>query len=361
MKITIISANNISDEFLSSIAELNDKINICVYDFNVNKAIKLNNVVFEDDLNKSLSEADIVINMLAKKELSEEFISGLTDKYKVKMQNASVALSLIDGFALKVQIDTLAKALLNVNNKKVNVINACEPIDLVTSYLFKAFGIESYGISLKSKNLLSTLFESIDLKEYKDKAKGIMCGVENNLWLAELIDDKGNDIYLKAREKVKDIPLTLSRNDLTRNGLASLKFYGYYHSANVSKQNEQDVVKDLINALLSEEEKTLYLNIINNNLINGLDSEMCVEAPFQVSKKGFNAVTVALPIQCILALNDYASCIIVAAKALATESKDIFKRTIKLDPYLSSKLTLEELEDLSNNLISSIKQLDVLK
>jgi len=61
---------------------------------------------------------------------------------------------------------------------------------------------------------------------------------------------------------------------------------------------------------------------------------------------------VDMPLQCSLAITDYASTQALIVKTLINKSKETFNRTIKLDPYLKSILTLDELDSLIKDIFS---------
>ena len=145
--------------------------------------------------------------------------------------------------------------------------------------------------------------------------------------------------------------LNITRNDLTGEGLRSLKFYGYYHSANVAAQATAEIIFKLISAYLSAEKTTVYLNAVNDGSINGLDTDAVVEIPFIFTDRKISREKVNLPLPCVLAIDDPAGAVIMTVKTLITKSATIFKRTIKLDPYLAPRLTLAELDDLAEGLL----------
>ncbi len=294
-----------------------------------------------------LQGSSIIVNLIS----GEEANLNVKSAYPADLKKAALTKDTVKCFGIKNDLDRFAGAVKLTGGEAV-IINAGEPADLITLYLYKEHKIMSYGISAKSENLLKTLIDDTGLHEYEGRLTVRMCGIKDNLWLTELTDEKGKDIYPLAREKAKGLDLHVTRNDLTRDGIRSMKFYGYYHSANVPEKEITECVYDALKNLLSAKESVIYFLTANGGKIDGLDDEMCVETPFKVSKHEIKPVPCRLPMQCILALNDYAGALILAAKVLSTKSKTLFKRTVKIDPYLASILALDELEALSEEIIS---------
>ncbi|HQC54516.1 MAG TPA: hypothetical protein PKX91_02195 [Clostridia bacterium] len=337
MKVFVYASKEVKSKIANSLKEVSPEINIVA----------------------EIKDCDIVINLFDEIPVEDE-VFKLSEKYCVDMKKATSLLNLISFTKVKASVDEMAKEIDKIDKKPL-VINATSPIDLVTIYLHKVYGIISYGLSLKGANLVDDFLIKTGLLEYIGKVKSEMAGVNNNLWITDIKTLKGEDLYPKARESVKDLDLRVTRNDLTRDALRCLKFFHYYHSANVESQDNITALKEFISAYIGLEEKRVCLNKINCDSLSDFDSFACVEIPFKVGNKTITAEQVSLPIQCALAINDYISASLVAVKALALESKEIFKRFVKLEPYLMSILTLKELDDLANDVTDIVTSLSVFK
>jgi alpha-galactosidase/6-phospho-beta-glucosidase family protein len=320
-----------------------------VYAFDYDKLAEKNkNVQISKEPETCVKDKDLIINLISYRQSYSKKYQEISEKYGVNIMNALPSLDLIRCFDILGELDKFAEALKKAENK-APVINGGEPIDIITSYLNKAHGITTYGISRKAGVAADTLLSAAGLTKYSGKINYRLAGVMNNLWLLYIQDKKGKDLYPEIKDKFKSLNLNVKRNDLTRDSLKSLKFYGFYHSYDALKERAEDVLLNFIKAF--SEGGEAYFNFINKDSVSGLDGEAVVEAPCTVLKKEIKAEKVELPLQCALAVTDYASAVSVAVKTLIDKDIDNFRRAIKLDPYLKLVLTLKELDNLIDDVL----------
>lgn len=296
-----------------------------------------------------LKGCDVLVNMVGAKKPDIQLIKELDSNLGIESNLAELSLNTVATFGIIGILTKIAAALKEYKPKLV--LNAGYPIDLVTLYLYKAHGITSYGLSAKANNLLQDFLTATKLGKVKD-AKYKAVGRLGSNWIVEVTDSKGQDLYAQARANVADISLDVKRHTLTKDSLRSLKFYGYYHSADTPEESIETACVGVISAIFGEKNSTVYFATINKGELKDFDSEALVELPFDASLGKLAVQKVSLPLPCALALNDYISTLSVAAVALEKKSQTIFKRAIKLDPYLASILSLAELETYSRGLIS---------
>ena len=322
-------------------------------------AKSLKEVSLELNIVADVKDSEIIINLFDDIPIEDE-VFKLSEKYCVDMKKATSLLELIRLTKVKPYLDAMADGIKDLGNKPL-IINSTSPIDLVTLYLCRAYGIVSYGLSLKGANLVDGFLKETGLSEYIGKVNAKAAGVNNNLWITDIRTPDGEDLYPKARESVKDLDLRVTRNDLTRDPLRCMKFFHFFHSVNTESQGKLDALKEFISAYISEEKSRVYLNKINFDSLADFDEFACIEVPCMVGNNDVEAEEVTLPIQCALAINDYISSTLVASKALILESKEIFKRFVKLEPYLMSILTLKELDNLASDVLDIVDSFSVFK
>lgn len=357
MKVCLISKPDHREwrDIIKRLAPLQEKITIHVYapgyEVDNGEIGAAKTPVFYDRLDESLKGADMIINLLGCPEPDYAGYKPLAGKYHIDLHKAKTLGALLSGDEIWREMDRLAAAINDANLQEAVIINAGRMPDIITAYLKKAHHITGYGISRKADQTVDTLLEATSLSAYRGRLTYKLAGVCDHLWVAEIADQDGKDFYPQLREKIKDLDLNITRNDLTGEGLRSLKFYGYYHSANVAAQATAEIIFKLISAYLSAEKTTVYLNAVNDGSINGLDTDAVVEIPFIFTDRKISREKVNLPLPCVLAIDDPAGAVIMTVKTLITKSATIFKRTIKLDPYLAPRLTLAELDDLAEGLL----------
>ncbi len=296
-----------------------------------------------------LKGCDVAVNMVGAKRPNVQLLAELDNNMGIESDLAEISLKTVATFGIIDALTKVATALTEYQPKLV--LNVGYPIDMITLYLYKAHQIVSYGLSTKASNLLQDFLTITKLGKVKD-VKYKAAGRLGSNWIVEVTDSKGQDLYAQARANVADVSLDVKRHALTKDSLRSLKFYGYYHSANTPEENIETACTGAIKAILGTQNSTIYLATINNGHLEDFDKEALVELPFDVALGKVDAQKVSLPLPCALALNDYISTLSVAVVALEKKSQTIFKRAIKLDPYLASILSLAELETYSRGLIS---------
>ncbi len=350
MRVGIYTNNHsVPDDIINSIKSAVKDSQIHVHAHEIKENVN-ENVAVQNSINSLVKDNEIIINMLSYKQSYSTEYRDISARYNIDIFKAENLLKFIRCYDLLPQLDLLSGALKE-NSSEVLIINAGEPVDIITLYLHKAYYIQSYGISRKTGVMVDSLLDRLNLNDYKGKVSYRLAGIENSLWLYEIIDDKNKDLYPEIREKVRDLHLNVKRNDLTRDPLRSLKFYGYYHSYDTVPENEDRVIGEILKAL-SDDKKTVYLNAVNNGSIYGLHNDACCELPFNfVNGKPVRA-KVDLPLQCTLAMTDMASAVALAVKCLNTLDRDIFLRTVKSDPYLASILTLRELQGVAEDILA---------
>jgi len=311
--------------------------------------IAILNLVENPDLS-ILKGCDVALNLIGGKVPDAAALSEIDSQLGIESNLAEISLNTVAVFEIVELLDKVAQAVKEYPPKLM--LNAAYPIDMITLYLHKAHNINSYGISLKANTLLADFLSAVGEK----KIKGIKykaAGRLGNAWIVEVTDSKGRDLYPQARESVADISLDLKRQALTMDSLRSLKFYGYYHSANAPNESIGSACVSTICSIFGKEKSCVYLGTVNNGILQDYDTLALVEIPFICSNGKLKAEKVALPLPCALALNDYISTLSVAVSALQKKSLAIFKRAVKLDPYLASILSLAELEGYARNLVST--------
>ena len=296
----------------------------------------------------ALEGADVVLNLIEASKCSFEDMDELNRKFSLEPQLAEISFNTVAAFNILHLLDRVAESIKK--HKPVFVLNAGYPSDLITLYLNRAHNIKSYSVSLRADRLLDTFLSATGLAHIKD-ASFKAAGRPGNLWITEVCDNKGKDIYPQARKAAAGASLNIYRHSLARDALAALKFYGYYHSGDTPDEDAITACASALAKIYGSEKSVVYLGVINNGAIADFDDNAIVEIACRCGGGGIKMQEAKLPLPCALATNDYISALSVAAEALTKKSQTLFKRTVKLDPYLSSILSLKELEEYARALI----------
>jgi hypothetical protein len=292
------------------------------------------------------SEADLIFVFYREEEYSLPHcgIPGFEEK-KAKMIRA-----ILNMVCYARDLDALAEEYKK-SVRPASVVHMGAYADLAVAYLHKKHNILSYALAPEYPSISAALAEDTGIGVCSIKA----AGVNDMLWVYEAKDSAGKDLLPALRGAAKEEKLDVSRFALTLEPKKSLAFYGYYHSAKVQKKDSASEAARLAEALASPSPAVIPLYAVNKEYIYGLD-EVPVCVPCTVSSGGILPGKVELPLQCVLASNDYAGALLTAASALSKRSVHVFKRAIKLDPYIASLLTLDEAESLAENILKSNKE-----
>jgi len=111
---------------------------------------------------------------------------------------------------------------------------------------------------------------------------------------------------------------------------------------------------DIINSVENNIQFRANLNVINNNLINNLPKDSCVEVPCCIDSEGIHPCYVgSLPEQCAALNRTNINVQEVLARAVIEKKKEYIYQAVKLDPLTSSLLTLSEIDEMVNELIQA--------
>lgn len=353
MKFAVVSENNtlLVREVTEELNKAHKDITLSVYAPNADVQDKAFKGILSDNLSECIKNSDVIINLIGIRQTFSSDYQQLNDKYNIDIFNAKSSMEMIRCFDILSCLDSFADALSKSKSKAL-ILNAGEPSDIITGYLYKEHNITSYGVSRKTENVIDNLLSEAGMDKLKGKLNYKMSGLNNMLWITEMKDKKGKDVYPSVKDKFADIEMNVRRIDLLQDGARSLKFFGYYHSGGIQPEDIFCALMRIINIIVSGEKAEIYLNAINSKSIRELDSEAVVLIPFTLEGISLTREDVEMPLICVLASADYASAVSLAVKTLSMHSAEIFRRTIKLDPYLASLLTLKELSALADEIIA---------
>lgn len=295
-----------------------------------------------------LKIADLVITLFLSKPM--QIAQPASAAYPFVGSKATVINDMLTFIPCIQGCDSLAEVYLQ-SKSSAPIFNAGVLPDFTVSYLYKKYGIASLGIAADTSSLIDTLVSQTQVNGIGSGVSFAGAGLGRTLWITDIKDITGKDIYPLFRAAASQEPLDVPRFELSLHPLKSLRLWGYYHSAAVGLPNSTEAAAALAAALSSDNPTTVYLTTVNKAYVYGAPDDAPAILPCTVSAKGITPAAAALPLQCVLASNDYIGALLTAVNALANKSVTLFKRAVKLDPYTASILALDEAETLADSVL----------
>ena len=110
----------------------------------------------------------------------------------------------------------------------------------------------------------------------------------------------------------------------------------------------------IIDAIVNNNEFTVYGNVMNNGLIENLPSNCCVEVPCIVNDKGFYPQKIGrLPEQLSALMRTNINVQILTAEAALTKKREHIYHAAMLDPLTASHLSIDEIYALTDEMLEA--------
>ncbi len=283
-------------------------------------------------------------------------------------------------------------------------LNYTNPMAILTGYMQRYTKIKTVGLCHSVQVCAGTILNELDMKEYVDKVRTKIAGINHMAWLLEIEDENGNDLYPEIRRRAKKKNATEKHNDMVR--FEYINRLGYYctesseHNAEynpffikskypelIEKYNipldeyprrciEQiekwsELSKTLLNEAPSHERSLEYAsyilesivtgnpyriggNVLNKNLITNLPQKACVEVPCLVDKNGISPCYVGeLPTQLAAMNTTNINTQLLTIEAAVTRKKDKIYQAAMLEPHTAAELSIDDIVSLCNDLIAA--------
>ena len=112
----------------------------------------------------------------------------------------------------------------------------------------------------------------------------------------------------------------------------------------------------IMDAVSNNKSITINANVMNNNLINNLPSNSCVEVPCLINSDGFNPQKVGnLPEQLSALMRTNINVQILTAEAATTMKREYIYHAAMLDPLVAANLSIDEIYSMTDELIDAHK------
>ena len=110
----------------------------------------------------------------------------------------------------------------------------------------------------------------------------------------------------------------------------------------------------IMDAISNNNSTTVYGNVMNDNLINNLPDNCCVEVPCLVDNKGFHPQEIGnLPEHLAALMRTNINVQILTAQAALTNKKEHIYHAAMLDPLTAANLSIDEIHDMTDEMIEA--------
>lgn len=286
-------------------------------------------------------------------------------------------------------------------------LNYTNPMAMVTGYMQRYTKIKTVGLCHSVQGCSKWLLKKLNMEDKLEGRSELIAGINHMAWLLELRDKDGNDLYPEIRKRAKEKNEKEKHDDMVR--FDYIDKLGYYctesseHNAEYNQyyikskypelidkfnipldeyprrcvnqidgweKEKNDILKDgkitherseeygsyIMEAMVTGKPYKIGGNVINDNLIDNLPREACVEVPCLVDNYGITPCHVgSLPIQ-LAAMNStniYAQLLTIEA-AVTHEKKYIYQAAM-MDPHTSSELSVDDIYSLVDDLLEAHK------
>jgi alpha-galactosidase len=119
-------------------------------------------------------------------------------------------------------------------------------------------------------------------------------------------------------------------------------------------ERNDELASQFIRALEAGTDVELYGNVRNDDLIEGLPDDACVEVPVQASNGGVRPTRIgAIPPQCLALNRTFLNVVELTVRAAIEGSRDLVYQAALLDPNTAATLTVGQVLDMVDDLIQA--------
>ena len=119
-------------------------------------------------------------------------------------------------------------------------------------------------------------------------------------------------------------------------------------------QRSNEYASYIIDAMVNNNETLINANIMNENLIDNLPLNCCVEVPCVINSDGFKPQkTGKLPEQLVALMRTNINVQILTAEAALTKKREHIYHAAMLDPLTAANLTIDEIYSMTNKMIEA--------
>lgn len=122
-------------------------------------------------------------------------------------------------------------------------------------------------------------------------------------------------------------------------------------------ERSQEYASLIIHSMVTGEQRAIYGNVRNRELITNLPADACVEVPCLVDRAGVQPTIVGdLPAQCAALDRTFLNVVELAVRAALEERRDHVLQAVALDPNAGATLSLEQMRAMVDELLAAHRE-----
>lgn len=284
-------------------------------------------------------------------------------------------------------------------------LNYTNPMAMLTGYMQRYTKIKTVGLCHSVQGCSRELLKKLGMEDKIDGRKELIAGINHMAWLLEIKDKNGVDLYPEIKRRAKEKNLKEKHEDMVR--FDYIDKLGYYctesseHNSEynpfyikskypqlidefnipldeyprrcvnqingwneqrdsilsdgkITHERSEEYASYIMEAIVTDSPYKIGGNVLNNNLIDNLPDQACVEVPCLVDGNGIRPCNVgSLPLQ-LAAMNSsniYAQ--LLTIEAAVTKKKEYIYQAAMMDPHTGSELSIEDIISLCDELIEA--------
>ena len=283
-------------------------------------------------------------------------------------------------------------------------INYTNPMSILTGYLIEELKINAVGLCHSVQVCVKGLFETLDMMDQYIGHRSKIYGINHQSWLLDIRDKNGVDLYpeIKKRSLSGDYE-EAKRWDMVRHEM--MKRFGYYltessehtseytpyfikdkypelielfnvpideymrrcekqiedwkemkmdlvDSDDITHEKSNEYAASIIKAITLDQDYIIHGNVMNHGLIPNLPKTACVEVPCIVNAKGITPQAVdPLPEQCAALNRNMINVQLMTIQAAVSKKHEDVYRAAYLDPHTASELSLDDIQNMCDELL----------
>lgn len=284
-------------------------------------------------------------------------------------------------------------------------LNYTNPMAILTGFMQRYTNIKTIGLCHSVQVCSEHLLKALDMEDKLEGRKELIAGINHMGWLLEIYDKDGNDIYPEIRKRAEAKNKSEKHDDMVR--FEYIKHLGYYctesseHNAeynpffikskypelieefnipldeyprrcieqierwkdqkekilnngSVTHERSLEYASYIMEAIVTGKPYKIGGNVVNNNLINNLPKNACVEVPCLVDNMGIHPTYVGdLPTQLAAMNMTNINSQLLTIEAAVTKDRSKIYQAAMLEPHTAAELSIADIIKMCDELIEA--------
>ena len=285
------------------------------------------------------------------------------------------------------------------------LLNYTNPMAMLTGYMLRYTGVRTVGLCHSVQVCSSTLLTELGMKDKLESRRELIAGINHMAWLLDIRDKNGTDLYPEIKKRAHKKNIEGKHHDMVR--FDYIKNLGYYctesseHNAEynpfyiksqypeliekfnipldeyprrcikqikdwqeekrrilkngkVTHKRSNEYASHIMEAVVVNKPYKIGGNVLNENLIDNLPKEACVEVPCLVDGSGITPCHVgALPVQLAAMNMTNINVQLITVEAARTRKKEYIYHAAMLEPHTAAELSIDDIRRLCDELIAA--------